>query len=168
MGKKMRTQYTFVLSYFELVSILEFSLKNFQIMAEEELEKKIQQYLMGNGVRAKVVYWEMDGENQEERDVFHSIRPFPDNSYLYFEEELLSNELLEAEKQAIVIAEKIGITSFYLLKNGHRLAVFVKRNEQWIWLPLDRLSKMPQFQHSLVPFSEIDQEDQFFNTLLKT
>ncbi|KAF1294150.1 hypothetical protein [Candidatus Enterococcus leclercqii] len=164
----MTDKYTFLLSYFELVSTLEFSLENFTLMAEEELEEKIKEYLMGNHTHSRLLYWEMDGENQTERDVFHQIRPSPDNSYLYFEEELCSTQLLESEDQSIAIAEKIGTTSFHLLKNGHRLAVFIKQHEQWFWLPFHCLSKMPNFQSPLMPLSEIHQGDQFFTMLLKT
>ena len=142
--------------------------KNFQMLEEELLENRIKDYQKNAQKQTTLVYWEMDGEGKEDRDIYHKKRPTPDNAYLLYSEELESEKLIEAEKEAIKIAEKVGTNGFQFMQKNQEIAVFVKLKGNWFWLPLTDLSKVPDFQSSLLSFSKINEGEQFFSSLLKT
>ncbi|EHM3140368.1 hypothetical protein KGA34_002745 [Enterococcus faecalis] len=163
-----RLKYQFLISYFELEVFVAASVKNFQMMEEELLENRIKDYQKNAQKQTTLFYWEMDGEGKEDRDIYHKKRPTPDNAYLLYSEELESEKLVEAEKEAIRIAEKFGTNGFQFMQKNQEIAVFVKLKGNWFWLPLMDLSKVPDFQSPLLSFSKINEGEQFFSSLLKT
>ena len=150
-----RLKYQFLISYFELEVFVAASVKNFQMMEEELLENRIKDYQKNGQKQTTLFYWEMDGEGKEDRDIYHKKRPTPDNAYLLYSEELESEKLVEAEKEAIKIAEKVGTNGFQFMQKNQEIAVFVKMKGNWFWLPL-------------LSFSKINEGEQFFSSLLKT
>lgn len=72
-----RLKYQFLISYFELEVFVAASVKNFQMMEEELLENRIKDYQKNAQKQTTLVYWEMDGEGKEDRDIYHKKTSYP-------------------------------------------------------------------------------------------